>query len=176
MEAILMLEIHFSAEQVPGKGFSDLIQMENVPAKGEPNRECADVLRALVSHDYLAIDFPNQPIKIAGILKKLGVHYMQDAAILSVRISPKSDKELLRNIFRFCGYTSQQFAVGSEGQIDEYLREAQRISKFSDLYNNLICIGEIECYKDRIAFTTKFAPAIIQERLKTLPYQLNWKS
>ena len=167
-----MVEIHFSSKRVPGRGFSDVIQMENVPAKGEINRECAEVLRAIACQDFLAIDFPDQASKIADILKKLGVHYLQDTTILSVRISPESDQEILRNILRLCGYTSQQFAVGTERQIDEYLRDTQRISKYTDLSNNLICIGEIECYKDRIAFTTQLSPQIIEERLRTVPYRL----
>jgi hypothetical protein len=67
-----MLEIHFSSKRVPRREFSDVIQMENVPTKGEANRECAEVLRAIACQDFLTIDLPNQASKIADILKKLG--------------------------------------------------------------------------------------------------------
>ena len=74
------VELSFTSKRARGNEFADVIQLENI-SKGETNRGCAEVLRAIACQDFLAIDFSNQASKIADILKKLGVHYLQSDLI-----------------------------------------------------------------------------------------------
>jgi hypothetical protein len=168
-----MMEISFKCARSSENRFSDSIQIEH-PAVEEPNRECAEVLCAVASQEFLAIDFPNEVRATADILTKLKVEYLKGASCISVKINPSCEQETLRNICRLCGYTSQQFAIGPESQINAYLEEEDRISKFIGLATDLSCIGQLECYKDRIEFTTRLPPEEILQRLKKLPYQIRF--
>lgn len=146
---------------------SATLQLETVQ-EARPNQECAAMILAIAGNETIALDFPNDVEKISGILAELRTKPLKTRGFISIKINTTSQTEVLQKIFERCGYTSQQFAIGSERQIASYLAEEDRIEKFLDAAPELTCIGQVECYKDRIQFTTNLSAQEIVQRLGSL--------
>lgn len=168
-----MVEIYFTYKRVPEtRLYEAVVQMENT-VEDEPGRECAEVLCAIAGQEFVVIDFLNEVGPITDILSRLRVECFGGKSLISIRINPESDEPILKNILRLCGYTSQQFATGSENQINTYLQKNDRIIlELTDLAPNLICVGQLECYKDMMIFITQLSPEVIMQRLRRLPYRM----
>jgi hypothetical protein len=167
-----MTQIFLKHEPIQGHGpgfYVFVIQLENV-AQNEPHQECAAILCAIADQELLAVDFPNDAQEMTSILTRMGIDFVTKEPVLSIKIRPESDLQILRAVLRDCGYTSQQFAVGSKNQIDNYFRDKDRISEFTTLAPKLICIGQLECYKDMMIFVAQLTPEIILERLQRLSF------
>jgi len=162
-----MATIYFDYRSASNGRHRVTLQLEAVQ-EARPNQECAAMVLAIAGNEIIALDFPNDVEKISGILTELRINFFKTRGFISIKINSASQAETLHTIFERCGYTSQQFAIGSERQIASYLATEDRIEKFWDAAPGLTCIGQIECYKDRIQFTTNLSTQEITQRLNGL--------